>query len=141
MCSIDFKLGGYSVHIPLTELNNILLGNGNVGKTCLFKQLCAAVNKKEVAGKFLFIDIASMYNIKLIENIADDCLVVIDNFDAVRVRCPEIIDYLLKYKPQTLIFGRDVFDLPCNKHYVYFVSCNDIKKCIELRPLIPYYMD
>lgn len=134
---LSFRLNDYAIDIPLTMLNNVILGAGNVGKTCLFKKLQESVNNKKIEGKFLFIDLDHLYNISLIERVYSDYLVIIDQFDAVRVKCPEIIGLLNKYKPQTLIFGRDVFDLPSNKHFVYFAECDDVEKRIKLRPLLP----
>ena len=137
LLELSVELNGYSVVIPLTMMNNVILGNGNTGKTFIFKKLREQVALGKIKGKFLFIDKEAVNNVQQIKKVYGDYLIVIDHFDAVRVKCPEIIGLLNKYKPQTLIFGRDVFDLPSNKHFVYFAECDDVEKWIKLRPLLP----
>ena len=39
LLELSVELNGYSVVIPLTMMNNVILGNGNTGKTFIFKKL------------------------------------------------------------------------------------------------------
>lgn len=136
MDELKLKMGDYNIVIPLDALNTILIGDGNTGKSCLFKKLKEAVNNGEISGTFLFIDSTTMYNIEHIKTIKAD-LIVIDDFDYVKAMHPEIVTYLNKYKPRALIMGRDVFMLCSNKHYVFTVSVNEAKKTWDLEPLLP----
>lgn len=104
--------------IELADHTTAVYGDGNTGKTCIFNKLIAAVNTKQCADKFLFINMNMLYNVKLLQQRCN-ALFIIDDFDAVRQVRPEIVELLNYSINQVLLFGRDLEGVRVDKHYLY----------------------
>lgn len=109
--------------IELADNVTVVYGDGNVGKTCIYNKLMDAVNKKQISYNIFFINMQSLYNVPLLqEKHNENTLIIIDDFDVVRIKRPEIITWLNYSINQVLIFGRDLHDLRVDKHYLYRIS-------------------
>lgn len=104
--------------IKLADNTTAVFGDGNTGKTCIFNKLIEAVNRKEISDDFLFINMRMLYNIKMLKQYCD-ALFIIDDFDAIRILRPEIVEILNYSINQVLVFGRNIDGLRIDKHYLY----------------------
>ena len=110
---------GYNVYIPLFSGNTILLGNNGTGKSYVYEAL-----KKASSERKLKFDCACFDNnncTAMLHTLNSDYkgLIVLENFDILRVNYPELIPLLQEQSHQVLLIGRCVDNIPRHMFYVF----------------------
>lgn len=130
--SLEIKAKNLNFHLKLSDTVTMLLGDGNMGKTCIFNKLQEQANKGKIDNIF-FINLKTLYNIDMLKTNAD-ALFLIDDFDAVRIVRPDIVNLINRTGHQVLLLGRDMRGLRVDKKFVYYVSregCNIYFESVE----------
>lgn len=130
--SLEIKAKNLNFHLKLSDTVTMLLGDGNRGKTCIFNKLQEQANKGKIDNIF-FINLKTLYNIDMLKTNAD-ALFLIDDFDAVRIVRPDIVNLINRTGHQVLLLGRDMRGLRVDKKFVYYVSregCNIYFESVE----------
>ena len=98
-----------TVIIPLGWKYTLITGNGDTGKTYIFKELSlyASNNNKSM----VFLNQLTLQYVKMLPSLSEDILIVVDNFDLIRLSHPEITDILNNMLNQVLLIGRDCLGL------------------------------
>ena len=125
---------GYSVEIHLFGTNTILIDDSSTGKSYVYNSWRQLATEGKLPFKCVCFD---EDNCTALEDIlAGDCtaLLVIDNFDIIRLRFPALIDLFNTYKHQTLIIGRNIDGI--STHIQYMCKLYKIVKKIIGYPLI-----
>lgn len=123
--ALDIKIQDFSFYIPLDKPGiSCVLGDSGVGKSYLFSNLKNLSDERKLKYPCYVINNIFTQVIPLLSKI--ECgLIVIDNFEELRYRYPELIDYLNSiYMPcsaqvQVILFARDVYGLKLNKDYMF----------------------
>lgn len=115
---LTYKTPELQFSLRLSDTVTAVYGDGNTGKTCIFNKLVEGVNTGEIADNLLFINMQMLYNVKLLKN-PNSALIIIDDFDTVRLVHPEIVTYLNAQQNQVLLFGRDLQDVYIDKYFLY----------------------
>lgn len=100
---------GMQIQIPINWGTTWLTGDGATGKSFVFNELEYYASKHAL--KMFFIKPKSLNYVQMIPNLPDDVFIVVDNFDLIKLRHPEITDYINNCINQCLVIGRDTVGL------------------------------
>lgn len=120
------------VNIPLNWNVTLITGDGNTGKTYIYNELQYYANQNNC--KVIFINFHSMNYIQMLGNIGPEYMVVVDDYDAVVLKHPELPEILNRGVQQSLVFGRDTYGLRVGLRYTFVLKYKD--KCLSAVQLI-----
>lgn len=132
---LEYNTPELQFKIELSGDTTVVYGDGNIGKTCIFNKLYDAVMQGKLPNNIYFVNMRLLPNVPLIKEVhSPETLIIIDDFDAVRVVYPEIVTWINMSINRVLIFGRNLHNLRVDKHYLYRAKQNGTQ--LEFTPML-----
>ena len=99
---------GYSVYIPLFCTNTVLLGNSNTGKSYIYNSLKQLATDGKLNFECICFDPDDCTALRNTFRHPFDGLIVLEDFDILRIKFPELVDWLNNQDHQVLLIGRNL---------------------------------